>query len=100
MEDAVIASIRERRHPKTPAYALTGVGRDRLEAVYKRASSLRAALPAGVIVKTCEIVPLNSQYVSGLHVADNLVTLVGTEAYNRHKRIKYRALKALEARNG
>ena len=89
----------KRREPYTPAYALTGVGRHQLRDVYRRADSLRAALPAGVVVKTCEIVPINCKYVSGLNVAGNLVTLVGSEAYNRHKRIKYKALKALEARN-
>ena len=89
----------ERREPYTPAYARQGDGLDKLQAVYKRAESLRAALPANVYAKTCEIVPIGSEYVSGLHVASNLTTLVGKDAYNRHKRIQSKALKALRERN-
>ena len=90
--------IKVRREPQTPAYALTGKARRAIDLTYQRAESLRAALP-GVIVKTCEIIPINGKHVSGLNVASNLVTLIGTDAYNRHKRIQRKALSALEARN-
>ena len=90
--------IKARREPQTPAYALTGKARQAIDLTYQRAESLRAALP-GVIIKTCEVIPINGKYVSGLNVASNLVTLVGTDAYNRHKRIQNQALKSLDARN-
>jgi hypothetical protein len=94
-----MSRARDRRDAYTPACALTSAGSRQLDEVYKRAESIRNAVPTGVIVKTCEIVPIKGKYVSGLHVPSNLTTLVGNVAYNRHKRIQGRALKALEARN-
>ena len=88
------------REQQTPAYALTGRARRAIDLTYQRAESLRNALPAGVYVKTCSIIPTKGQYVSGLNVPDNLVTIVGSAGYNRHKRLQSKALKALEARNG
>ena len=88
------------REQQTPAYALTGKARRAIDLTYQRADSLRNALPAGVGVKTCSIIPTRSQYVSGLNVPDNLVAIAGDAGYNRHRRLQRKALKALEARNG
>lgn len=87
------------REQQTPAYALTGKTRRAIDLRYERAESLRKALPQGVGVKTCAIVPINGQYVSGLNVPDNLITLVGRDAQNRHQRVQRMALKALSKRN-
>ena len=90
----------DQREQQTPAYALTGVARRAIDRTYQRAESLRKALPAGVAVVTCAVIPMRHKYVSGLNVASNLTTIVGRDAHNKLKRVIRKALKALESRNG
>ena len=87
---------------QTPAYALTSETRRAIDLQYQRAANLRKAFrDAGinVPVTTRAVVPHTHQFVSGLNVPDNFVTLVGKESINAFIRTQKKAKKALEARN-
>ena len=87
---------------QTPAYALTSETRRAIDLKYQRAANLRKAFRDARIhvpVSTRALVPMTHEFVSGLNVPDNLVTLVGREDINAYVRIQKKAKKALEARN-
>lgn len=96
-------SARERRaimlETQTPAYARTSEARRAIDLHYKRANSLRAALPRGVKVTTRAIIPHQHEFVSGLNVPSNFITLVGEKAINRFCSTQAKAKKALVKRN-
>ena len=96
-------SHRERRaimlETQTPAYARSDEVRRAIDLHYKRAKSLRAALPRGVKVTTRAIVPHQHELVSGLNVPSNFTTLVGSTAINRFNRTMRAAKDGLEERN-
>ena len=96
-------SARERRaimlETQTPAYARTSEARRAIDLHYKRAKSLRAALPHGVKVTTRAIVPHEHEFVSGLNVPSNFTTMVGDKAINRFSTMQRKATKDLVKRN-
>ena len=96
-------SHRERRaimlETQTPAYARSSEARRAIDLHYRRAKSLRGALPHGVKVTTRAIVPHQHEFVSGLNVPSNFTTLVGDRAINRFNSMQAKARKALVKRN-
>ena len=96
-------SHRERRaimlETQTPAYARSSEARRAIDLHYKRAKSLRAALPHGVKVTTRAIVPHQHQFVSGLNVPSNFTTLVGAKAISRFSTLQNKARRGLDKRN-
>ena len=96
-------SARERRaimlETQTPAYARSSEARRAIDLHYKRAKSLRAALPHGVKVTTRAIVPHQHEHVSGLNVPSNFITLVGDKAISRFGTMQGKARRALVKRN-
>lgn len=96
-------SSRERRaimlETQTPAYARTSEARRAIDLHYRRAKSLRAALPSNMQVSTRAIVPHDHEFVSGLNVPSNFTTLVGKQQINAFNNRMRAAKKALVERN-